>query len=94
MGLKGLELRALSSPAVVGSTVPIAVLAIPVRVLAVQRGRAPWRLGATDTVLVLSLDVGESLSVRGGRGQKVSHRLIRHSQSSDKRDAVANANHY
>lgn len=69
-------LRSLSSPAVVGSTVPVAVLAVPVRVLAVQWGRAPWRLGAPDTVLVLSLDMGESLSVRGGRGQKVSHRFL------------------
>lgn len=55
-----------SSPAVVGSTVPIAVLAVPLRVLAVHWGWAPWRLGAPDTVLVLSLDMGESLSVRGG----------------------------
>lgn len=54
-----------SSPAVVGATVPIAVLAVPVGVLAVHWGWAPWRLGAPDTVLVLSLDVGESLSVRG-----------------------------
>lgn len=74
------ELRSLSSPAVVGSTVPVAVLAVPVRVLAVQWGRAPRRLGAPDTVLVLSLDMGESLSVRGGRGQKVSHRFFRGSQ--------------
>lgn len=50
----------------VGSTVPVAVLAVPVRVLAVQWGRAPWRLGAPDAVLVLSLDMGESLSVGGG----------------------------
>lgn len=52
----------------VGSTVPIAVLAVPLRVLAVHWGWAPWRLGAPDTVLVLSLDMGESLSVRGGAG--------------------------
>lgn len=52
----------------VGATVPIAVLAVPVGVLAVHWGWAPWRLGAPDTVLVLSLDVGESLSVRGVGG--------------------------
>lgn len=74
-----------SSPAVVGATVPIAVLAVPVGVLAVHWGWAPWRLGAPDTVLVLSLDVGESLSVRGvgaGGGQKINHRFITDSHSS------------
>ena len=50
----------MSSPAVVGSAVPVAVLAVPVGVLAVVRG--PWRLRAPDTVLVISLNVGESLS--------------------------------
>lgn len=72
------------SPAVVGATVPIAVLAVPVRVLAVHWGRAPWRLGAPDTVLVLSRDMGESLSIRerGGGGQKGSHRFITDSHSS------------
>lgn len=63
----------------VGSTVPIAVLAVPVRVLAVHWGRAPWRLGAPDTVLVLSLDMGESLSVgRGGvrRSEGQEQRLL------------------
>lgn len=34
----------VSSPAVVGSTVPVAVLAVPVRVLAVHWVRGPWRL--------------------------------------------------
>lgn len=33
-----------SSPAVVGSTVPIAVLAVPLGVLAVHWVRGPWRL--------------------------------------------------
>lgn len=56
----------------VGSTVPIAVLAVPVRVLAMHWGWAPWRLGAPDTVLVLSLDMGESLSVRERGGVRGS----------------------
>lgn len=50
-----------SSPAVVGSTVPIAVLAVPLGVLAVHWVRGPRRLWASNTVLVLSLDVRESL---------------------------------
>lgn len=54
-----------SSPAVVGSAVPVAVLAVPVRVLAVHWVRGPWRLWAPDTVLVISLDVGESLQIAG-----------------------------
>lgn len=34
----------MNSPAVVGSAVPIAVLAVPVRVLAVHWVRGPWGL--------------------------------------------------
>lgn len=63
--------RVTDSPAVVGSAVPIAVVAVPLGVLAVHWVGGPWRLGASNTVLVLSLDVGESLQgdKRGaGRG--------------------------
>lgn len=45
----------------VGSAVPIAVLAVPLGVLAVHWVGGPRRLGASNTVLVLSLDMGESL---------------------------------
>lgn len=61
----------LSSPAVVGSTVPVAVLAVPVRVLAVHWVWSPWRLWAPDTVLVISLNMGESLQIREERGEEV-----------------------
>lgn len=50
-----------NSPAVVGSAVPVAVLAVPLRVLAVHWVGGPWRLRPSNTVLVLSLDMGESL---------------------------------
>lgn len=61
--------RVMSSPAVVGSTVPVAVLAVPVRVLAMPRVRGPWRLWAPDTVLVISLNMGESLWI-GEEGEE------------------------
>lgn len=54
----------------VGSAVPIAVLALPVWVLAMHWGWPSWGLGAPSTALVLSLDMGEALSVRGGVGSE------------------------
>lgn len=50
-----------AAAAVVGSTVPVAVLAVPVGVLPMHWIGCPWRLRAPDTVLVISLKMGESL---------------------------------
>jgi len=54
---------------VVGPTVPVAVLCVPVRVLPVPGVWGPWRLGAPHTVGVVSRDVGEAL----GEGTSYGH---------------------
>lgn len=59
-----------AAAAVVRSTVPVAVLAVPVRVLAMHWVRGPWRLWAPDAVLVISLNMGESLLAERGRMQR------------------------
>lgn len=55
----------------VRSTVPVAVLAVPVGGLAMRWVGGPWRLWASDTVLVISLNMGESLRTgeEGGEGE-------------------------
>lgn len=72
----------MSSPAVVGSTVPIAVLTVPVWVLAMHWIWTSWGLRAPNTVLILSLDMGESLTRRENkRFEMVSHLTRTHEWS-------------
>lgn len=72
----------MSSPAVVGSTVPIAVLTVPVWVLAMHWIWTSWGLRAPNTVLILSLDMGESLTRRENkRFEMVSHLTRTHGWS-------------
>lgn len=66
----------MSLPAVVGSTVPVAVLAVPVGVLSVHWIGCPWRLRAPNAVLVISLKMGESLQMGREKQRKQTGYII------------------
>lgn len=75
---------AVSLPAVVGSTVPVAVFAFPVGVLSVHWIGCPWRLRASNGVLVISLKMGESLQF----GRTEERERLYHPRFAVKRSAI------